>query len=119
MSDNPLNPSPQHAERVEALAQELSAAEGNPEGRMDEFRERAEILARMEGAGATALEPNPMNVDDPLPGVIVEEASIQENLGEFPAASGKADQGTWRETPMTRKELREGEEAPPERGSAP
>ena len=34
-------------------------------------------------------------------------------------AANFADQGEWRETPMTRQELREGEEAPPERGGAP
>ena len=118
MSDNPLDPSPKHKARVAELAKELWRADGSPDGRMGEYRERADTLARMEGAGPTGLEPNPVNVNDPLPGVIIEEASIQENLGEFPAAANMGDQGRWRETPMTAEELREGEAAPPERGQA-
>ncbi len=112
MSDNPLDPSPAHKARVESLARELWQADGSPEGRMDEFRERADTLARMEEAGPTGLEPNPMNSNDPIPGVIVEEAFIQESLGEFPSASNMGDQGEWRETPMTRQELRESEDSP-------
>jgi len=73
----------------------------------------------MELAGPAGLAPNPMTSGERIPGVVVEEASIQENLGEFPAAANFGDQGRWRETPMTRQELREGEEAPPERGGAP
>ena len=119
MSDNPLDPSPEHDARVAKLADELWRADGSPAGRMDEYRERADTLARMEEAGPTGLEPNPMTQNELIPGVIVEEASIQENLGEFPAAANMGDQGRWRETPMTEKELREGEQAPPERGQAP
>src|SRR4051794_25186613 len=119
MSDNPLDPSPAYQARVKQLAEELWRADGSPPGRMDDYRERADELARMEAAGPTGLEPNPMTRDEPVPGVVVEEASIQENLGEFPGGSSVADQGEWRETPMTREELREGEEAPPERGDRP
>lgn len=107
MSDNPLDPSPAFQARVNQIAEELWRADGSPEGRMAEYRERADELARMRAAGATGLEPNPMKEDEPIPGVVVEEASIQENLGEFPGARGVADQGEWRETPMTREELRE------------
>ena len=68
------------------------------------------------GAG---LLPNPMTQNEPIPGVTVEEASIQENYGEFPDRS--ADQGDWRQTPMTKDELRKYEEGEtqPTRGDAP
>lgn len=114
MSDNPLDPSPQFLAHVKKLAEELWRADGSPEGRMDEFLERADELARMQAAGATGLEANPMTLNERIPGVVVEEASIQENLGEFPGARGMADQGEWRETPMTREELREGDTPPSE-----
>lgn len=119
MSDNPLDPGPEFEARVRQLADELWRADGSPEGRMDEYTERADELARMEMAGPTGLEPNPMTQNETVPGVVVEDASIQENLGEFPSASNLGDQGRWRETPMTREELRDGEAAPSERGRAP
>ena len=119
MSDNPLEMTPERQARIKALAEELWRADGSPSGRIGEYTERADELVRMELAGPAGLTPNPMTLDEPIPGVVVEEASIQENLGEFPAAANFGDQGRWRETPMTRQELREGEEAPPERGGAP
>ena len=119
MSDNPLEMTPERQARIKALAEELWRADGSPGGRMDEYTERADELVRMELAGPAGLAPNPMTSGERIPGVVVEEASIQENLGEFPAAANFGDQGRWRETPMTRQELREGEEAPPERGGAP
>lgn len=108
MSDNPLDPSPEFVAHVKQLAEQLWRADGSPEGRMAEYMERADELARMRAAGATGIEPNPMTKHEPIPGVVVEEASIQENLGEFPGPRGMTDQGDWRETPMTREELREG-----------
>ena len=104
MSDNPLDPSPEFLAHVKQLADELWRADGSPAGRMDEYLERADELARMQAAGATGLAPNPMTSDDPIPGVIVEEASIQDNLGEFPGARGMTDQGELRQTPMTREQ---------------
>lgn len=119
MSDNPLDPSPEQQARVKQLAEELWRADGSPPGRMDEYAERADELVRMEKAGPAGLQPNPSTQNELIPGVTVEEAAIQENLGEFPAAMNMGDQGRWRETPMTTEELREEEEAPPERGRAP
>ena len=101
MSENPLDPSPEFKKRVETLAKELSDADGNPEGRMDEYRERADELARMEMAGAAGLRDVDSN-----PAVVVEEASIQSNLGEFPSGA-LGDEGRFMQTPMTRKEMRE------------
>ena len=119
MSDNPLESTPEHDALVKARAKTLWEADGSPDGGGDEYHERADELIRMESAGATGQLPNPMTQGEPIPGVVVEEASIQANLGEFPGGSGVADQGEWRETPMTRQELREGEAAAPERGGAP
>ena len=119
MSDNPLEVTPERTQRIEARARHLWKEAGSPPGSMDEFTERADELIRMEDAAGTGQLPNPMTQEEPVPGVMVEEASIQENLGEFPGGSSVADQGEWRETPMTRDELRHGSDAEPERGNAP
>lgn len=119
MSDNPLEVTPELTQRIEARARHLWEAAGSPPGSMAEFTERADELIRMEDAAGTGQLPNPMTQPDPIPGVMVEEASIQENLGEFPGGSSIADQGEWRETPMTRDELKHGGDAGPGRGDAP
>ncbi len=118
MSDNPLEMTPERQGRIDARATQLWEADGSPPGQMADYKERADELIRMEDAAGTGQLPNPMTQNERMPGVVVEEASIQENLGEFPGGSSVADQGEWRETPMTREELRHGEEAPPERGEA-
>ena len=100
MSDNPLETSPEREARIDAVARELWEADGKPAGREPEFRERADELVRMEMAGNVGQAPNPMTQGERIPGVMVEEASIQDNLGEFPGASGAADQGEKRMTPM-------------------
>ncbi len=119
MSDNPLETNPEREERIKARAHRMWEEAGSPEGLMDEFTERADELIRMEDAAGTGQLPNPMTQNEKIPGVMVEEASIQENLGEFPGGSSVADQGEWRETPMTRDELNEGSDSEPERGGAP
>ncbi len=123
MSDNPLESSPERDARIKARARQMWEEAGSPDGGMDEFTERADELIRMEDASGFGQLPNPMTLDEPIPGVVVEEASIQENLGEFPGGAGVADQGEWRETPMTRKEelkeLSDDNDSGPERGKAP
>lgn len=114
MSDNPLDPSPAFERAVAARAQELWEADGRPEGRLDEYRERADELVRMEMAGNAGQLPNPQTHPEP-----VEEAAIQENLGEFPGAMNTDDQGDWRQTPMTRDQLREGYDPGPNHGDHP
>lgn len=116
MSDNPLETNPEREAEIEARAVKLWEASGSPKDAMDEFRERADELVRMELAGVPAQKP----IDDgsPIPGVIVEEASIQQNLGEFPGGA-LADQGEWRETPMTRQERKEGGDEQPRRAEVP
>ena len=117
MSENPLETSPERDAKIEARAKALWEADGSPPGAMADYRERADELVRMEMAGTPGQVA--VNFDDPMPGVVVEEASIQENLGEFPGARGVADQGEWRETPMTRKQLDEGGDPQPGHGDAP
>jgi hypothetical protein len=97
MSDNPLAPSPKRDALIETRAKELMAAAGGA-GTLADYRERADELVRMEQAGSTGQKP----IDEPE---FIEEAKIQENLGDFPGARSFADQGEWRETPMTRDEL--------------
>ena len=119
MSDNPLDPTPEYEAAVKSRARQLWEADGSPDGAMDEYTERADELLRMEMAGASGQLPNPMTQNERMPGITVEEASIQQNLGEFPGGSSVADQGQWRETPMTRDELRQGDPSAADRGDAP
>ncbi|HYZ63670.1 MAG TPA: hypothetical protein VE650_14570 [Acetobacteraceae bacterium] len=119
MSDNPLEMTPERQAWVRARAEELWRADGSPAGRLDDYMERADELVRMELAGPAGLEPNPVTRNEPIPGVVVEEAEIQDNLGEFPAAANLDDEGRWRETPMTREQVRKGDYVPPEKGEAP
>ncbi len=119
MSDNPLEMTPEREKRIKARALHLWEEAGSPDGRMDEYTERADELVRMEDAAGTGQLPNPMTQHERIPGVVVEEASIQDNLGEFPGGSSVADQGEWRETPMTREQLDHGGDPQPDRGDAP
>lgn len=114
MSENPLDPSPEHEEKVNTLALRLWEEDDKPEGRLPEYRERADELVRMGEAGNVGQLPNPETHPEP-----VEEAAIQENLGEFPGAMSVDDQGDWRQTPMTREQLREGYDPGPNHGDNP
>ena len=118
MSDNPLETNPEREAEIKARARTMWEDAGRPDGKMDDYLERADELVRMERAGKPGQLPNPMDDPSPLPGVVVEEASIQENLGELPG-SRTADQGEWRETPMTREKLAEGGEEQPPRADSP
>ena len=119
MSDNPLSDTPEREARIRERAYHLWEEDGRPEGRDTEFWERAEFLTRMEESAGAGQLPNPMTQNEPIPGVTIEEAQIQENYGEFPDRF--ADQGDWRQTPMTRDQEREYEEGKtqPTRGDAP
>ena len=119
MSDNPLDPSPAQQQATRARAKHLWQADGSPAGGPEAYYEQADALVRMESAGTTGQLDNPMMHPDKIPGVIVDEAILQENLGEFPGGSGVADQGEWRETPMTREELRHPDDSSADRDDAP
>ena len=98
MSNNPLEDDPARDERIRERAYLLWEAEGSVHGREQEYWERArELVGMQESAGAGQLEvPSP---DDPsvMAGQAVEEASIQENLGELP--DRLSDQGEHQQTP--------------------
>jgi hypothetical protein len=119
MSDNPLEDTPEREARIRERAYHLWEADGRPHGRSTEYWERARELVGMEESAGAGLLENPATRNEPIPGVTVEEAAIQKNLGEFP--DRMSDQGDWRQTPMTRQELRDYEEGKlqPTRGDAP
>lgn len=100
MSTNPLDDSDSARQaRIRERAYHLWEADGRPEGRDADFWERARELVGMEESAGAGLLPNPMTHPNTLTGYPegVEEAQIQENLGEFP--DRLADQGEWQQTP--------------------
>ena len=106
MSDNPLVDTPEREARIREVAYRLWEEDGRPDGRDVEFWERARELVGIEespGAGLVHESVTPVVDADGEP---IEEASIQDNLGEFPDRS--ADQGEHRATPMTRQSARGG-----------
>ena len=99
---NPLEDSPARDQRIRERAYHLWDAEGRPHGRDVEFWERAETLMGMEDSAGAGQIANPSaDGAPPPPATPIEEASIQENLGEFP--SQLIDQGDTPPTPKARK----------------
>ncbi len=101
MPTNPLDPDPEHEQRVRERAYHLWEADGRPHGRDVEFWERARELIGMEDSAGAGLLPNPQTHPDSPGETGIEEASIQENLGEFP--DRLTDQGEVQPTPAPRK----------------
>ncbi|MCQ8277950.1 DUF2934 domain-containing protein [Acetobacteraceae bacterium KSS8] len=102
MSDNPLEHDRAREDKIRHRAYHLWETDGKPHGRDAEYWERAsELVALEESAGAGQL-PNPASVPgaDPSRTEPVEEAFLQDNLGEFP--DRLADQGEVRPTPSRR-----------------
>ncbi|MDR4305970.1 DUF2934 domain-containing protein [Chelatococcus sambhunathii] len=96
MTETPITP------KIRARARELWEAAGSPAGREDDYLERARELAAIESDPAAGLEPNPLADGVVTPaerGTPVEEARLQENLGEFPGL--QRDQGDERQTPAS------------------
>ena len=95
---NPLEDSPARDQRIRDRAYHLWDEEGRPHGRDVEFWERAEALIGMQDSAGSGQLPatGPSSTETP-----VEEASIQENLGEFP--SQLTDQGETTPTPKARR----------------
>ena len=99
MSSNPLEHDAKRDERIRKRAYHLWKADGEPHGRDAEFWERAsELVGMEESAGAGQISPQEDEARR-VDGQIVEEASIQANLGEFP--DRQTDQGDRVETPMS------------------
>jgi hypothetical protein len=92
--DNPLDDDDAtRAQTIRERAYHLWEADGRPDGRDTEFWERARALIGMEASAGAGQLRNPAVVPgaDPYAPTRVEEAAIQENLGEFP--DRLADQG--------------------------
>jgi hypothetical protein len=98
---NPLSIDPDHEHRVRERAYLLWEADGKPHGRDVEYWERARALVGMEESVGSGLLPNPSTTPDSPRETGIEEASIQENLGEFPDRF--ADQGEVRPTPAPKR----------------
>ena len=95
-----------HDEQIRQRARKLWQADGSPPGREDEYLERARELQAITDNPTAGQLPNPMiRHPDPTVPVGVEEAELQENLGEFPGRT--SDQGDRPPTPMTRRKARE------------
>lgn len=107
MSDNPLENDPARDERIKQRAYHLWEADGSPHGRDAEYWERARELVGMEASTGFGQLPNPATLPgaDPNRTEPVEEAFIQENLGEFPDRF--ADQGEAQPFPMAKHAARE------------
>jgi len=96
----------EHERSIRARAKRMWEEAGSPKGRQDEYLERARELQAIIDHPAAGLLPNPM-VAHPEPGPTeepVEEAELQENLGEFPGRL--TDQGDRVSAPMTKKKAR-------------
>lgn len=95
---------PEREHRVRERAYHLWETDGKPHGRDVEYWERArELIAIEENVGAGQL-PNPMTYPETARGSGVEEAEIQENLGEFPGRL--TDQGDLKPTPTPKRKAR-------------
>ncbi len=108
--DNPLSPSAAHQQRIRVRAYHLWESEGRPAGQSAAYWERARELDALE-TNHPVLLPNP-GTTPPLTSanILIEEASLQENLGEFP--TGFNDKGDRMPTPESReiaREFRDGE----------
>ncbi len=101
MSDSPFDDSPAQEARIRARAYHLWEQDGRPHGRAEEFWERARELIGMEDSAGAGLLPNPQTQGEKIPGVVVDEAALQDNLGEFPSLM--TDQGDRVQTPAARK----------------
>jgi hypothetical protein len=95
MSENPLEYDAGREQRIRERAYHLWEADGAPEGRALEYWERAQELIGMEESNGAGQLPYPSvegNGREPI-----EEASLEENLGEFPDRF--TDQGDHPHTP--------------------
>ena len=92
--------------RVRARGLRMWRADGAPKGREADYLERARELDAISANPTAGLLPNPMTLHGGAipPAEPVEEAALEENLGEFPGLM--SDQGDRPTAPMTRKKAR-------------
>jgi len=112
--DNPLLPDSLREERIRERAYHLWEHDGCPHGQDREYWERASELIGMEDSAGAGQLPNPQThpaLNEIAPGVLVENAAIQENLGEFP--DRLSDQGEHPQTPQPRHVASSLENQPP------
>jgi hypothetical protein len=101
---NPLAIDPDREQRVRERAYHLWEADGKPHGQDVEYWERARELVGMEESAGSGLLPNPETEQGSPRETGIEEADIQENLGEFPGRL--TDQGDVETTPAPRRRTR-------------
>jgi hypothetical protein len=96
-----------HEQVIRQRAERMWREDGSPEGRLDEYLERARELQAITDDPTAGQLPNPMTAHHGEIGPLqpVEEAQIMENLGEFPSLLG--DQGEHIQSPMTRQKARQ------------
>ena len=94
---NPLAPPDADAlQRIRERAFFLWQQDGCPDGQSEEYWERARELQAMTDSAGAGLK----SVDAPDGNDVVDEAALEDNLGEFP--DRLSDQGEHRSAPMTR-----------------
>lgn len=101
---NPLAIDPDREQRVRERAYHLWEADGKPHGRDVEFWERARELVGMEESAGAGRLPNPQARPNGSRETGIEQAAIEENLGEFP--DPLADQGEVRAIPAPKRRAR-------------
>jgi hypothetical protein len=100
--DNPLADNAERDQRIRERAYHLWEEDDRPHGRDTEYWERARELVGMEESPHAGELPNPASLPgaDPNRTEPIDEAVLQENLGEFP--SRFTDQGDDQPTPLRR-----------------
>jgi hypothetical protein len=103
MSDREPTGEAKREQKIRERAYALWEADGCPHGADLEFWERARELIGMESNPDAGQIPNPVHPgeDRPFSAPPVEEAELQENLGEFPGR--QTDQGEKKPTPTARR----------------
>ena len=101
---NPLASDPGRDQRIRERAYHLWEAGGKRLGHDVEYWERARELIGMEESAGSGLLPNPINTPDSPRETGIEEAGLQENLGEFPDRF--TDQGEIKTTPAPKRRSR-------------
>lgn len=92
-----------HDQKVRERAYHLWEQDGSPNGGDLDYWERARALVGMESGAAPGLTPNPVppGEEKPFAAPPVDEAFLEENLGEVPGRM--TDQGERAQTPIVRK----------------